>query len=101
MKKKDWWRTDIKVEFDQLKTENPNIIGWIRFDNQDGLGINYPIVYSGDNEKYLRKDIYGNEHIVGIKSAISWEKNTRRSLTRWQKTRILIPGSNQSQAIRS
>ena len=22
-KKKDWWSTDIKVEFDQLKTENP------------------------------------------------------------------------------
>ena len=26
-KKKDWWSTDIKVEFDQLKTENPDIIG--------------------------------------------------------------------------
>ena len=62
-KKKDWWSTDIKVEFDQLKTENPDIIGWIRFDDQDELGINYPIVYSGDNEKYLRKDIHGNEHM--------------------------------------
>ena len=26
-KKKDWWSTDIKVEFDQLKTENPDGIG--------------------------------------------------------------------------
>lgn len=25
-KKKDWWSTDIKVEFDQLKTENPDMI---------------------------------------------------------------------------
>ena len=63
-KKKDWWSTDIKVEFDQLKTENPDIIGWIRFDDQDELGINYPIVYSGDNEKYLRKEIFSYEDAV-------------------------------------
>ena len=25
-KKKDWWSTDIKVEFDQLKTGNPDMI---------------------------------------------------------------------------
>ena len=41
-KKKDWWATDVKVEFDKLKAENPDVIGWIRFDNQDELGINYP-----------------------------------------------------------
>lgn len=64
-RKKDWWSTDIKVEFDKLKAENPDIIGWIRFDHQDELGINYPIVYSGDNEKYLRTDIHGNERIAG------------------------------------
>ena len=33
-KKKDWWATDVKVEFDKLKAENPDVIGWIRFDNQ-------------------------------------------------------------------
>lgn len=64
-KKKDWWRTDVKVEFDQLKVQNPDIIAWIRFDNQEEIGINYPIVYSGDNQKYLRTDIYGNAHIAG------------------------------------
>ena len=63
-KKKDWWSTDIKVEFDQLKTENPDIIGWIRFDDQYEIGINYPIVYSGDNEKYLRKEIFSYEDAV-------------------------------------
>ena len=63
-KKKDWWSTDIKVEFDQLKKENPDIIGWIRFDDQDELGIHYPIVYSGDNEKYLRKEIFSYEDAV-------------------------------------
>ena len=64
-KKKDWWRTDVKVEFDRLKAENQDIIGWIRFDDQDALGINYPILYSGDNETYLRKDLYGDSHIAG------------------------------------
>ena len=64
-KKKDWWATDVKVEFDKLKAENPDVIGWIRFDNQDELGINYPILYSGDNQKYLRTDLHGNSHIAG------------------------------------
>lgn len=63
--KKDWWLTDVKVEFDALKAKNPDIIAWIRFDHQDEIGISYPVVYSGDNEKYLRKDIYGNKHIAG------------------------------------
>ena len=126
-------------------------------------------MYSGDNEKYLRKDIHGNEHIAGstfleglnqsdfsdlyniiyghnmnngsmfgslkkYKDEGFWKKNqyftvytestayryqifsyedavvggnvykvgyqpgknTRRLLTRWWKTRILIPESNQS-----
>ena len=64
-KKKDWWATDVKLEFDKLKAENPDVIGWIRFDNQDELGINYPIRYSGDNQKYLRTDLHGNSHIAG------------------------------------
>lgn len=38
----DWWLTDVQVEFDKLKAENPDVIGWIRFDDQDELGINYP-----------------------------------------------------------
>ena len=48
-----------------MKAENPDVIGWIRFDNQDELGINYPILYSGDNQKYLRTDLHGNSHIAG------------------------------------
>ena len=45
---------------DRMKSEQD-----YQIDHQDELGINYPIVYSGDNEKYLRKDIHGNEHIAG------------------------------------
>ena len=27
--------------------------------------IDYPVLYSGDNTEYLRKDLYGNEHTAG------------------------------------
>ena len=63
-KQKDWWLTDVQVEFDKLKEENPDIIAWIRFDNEE-LGISYPVLYSGDNKKYLRTDIYGEKHTAG------------------------------------
>ena len=64
-KKKDWWLTDVKVAFDQLKNENSDVIGWIRFDDLEVIDINYPVLYSGDNEKYLRTDMYGQQHIAG------------------------------------
>ena len=63
--KKDWWATDVTVAFDALKKENEEIIGWLRFDDADDLHISYPVLYSGDDEKYLRSDIYGEEHIAG------------------------------------
>ena len=63
-KKKDWWLTDVQVEFDKLKQENSDVIAWIRFDDQE-MGISYPVLYSGDNKKYLRTDMYGNSHIAG------------------------------------
>lgn len=50
-----WWYEYIKINFDELKSRNQDVAGWIRFDNSDV--ISYPIMYSGDNERYLRKDI--------------------------------------------
>lgn len=64
-KKKDWWLEAVKIEFDQLKKVNPDVIGWIRFDNQEETGINYPVLHAESNEKYLRTDLYGNSHIAG------------------------------------
>lgn len=62
---KDWWQTDIRVDFENLQKENPDIVAWLRFDNQEELGINYPVLYSGDNQTYLRTDIYGDYSIAG------------------------------------
>ena len=61
----DWWATAVNVDFAKLQAENPEVIGWIRFDDQQALGINYPVLYSGDNNKYLRTDLHGNAHIAG------------------------------------
>lgn len=64
-KKKDWWLTDVLIRFDELKEQNPDIVAWIRSDNPESTGIDYLVLYSGDNEKYLRRDLYGEEHIAG------------------------------------
>lgn len=63
--KKDWWLTDVLINFEELKKENEDIIAWIRFDNTEVLGIDYPVLYSGNNTTYLRHDLYGGEHIAG------------------------------------
>lgn len=59
------WSDDIQISFEALRKENPDIIAWIRFENLDDVHISYPVLYSGDNTKYLRSDIYGNYHIAG------------------------------------
>lgn len=51
--------------YDELRGENEDIIAWIRFDNTEETQVDYPVLYSGDNTEYLRKDLYGNEHTAG------------------------------------
>lgn len=50
------------IDFDALKEKNPDTVGWIRVPDTN---IDYPIVYSGDNEKYLHRDFDGNKNIYG------------------------------------
>lgn len=63
MENENWWYEDVDINLTGLKRENPDIVGWIRFDNIDILS--YPVLYSGDDEKYLRTDIYGNSTTAG------------------------------------
>ena len=53
---------DVKLE--ELQQVNADIIGWIRFDNLEQLS--YPVLYSGDDEKYLRTDIYGIRRLPDV-----------------------------------
>lgn len=50
----NWWYQNVYVDLDKLREANPDVVGWIRFDE---MNINYPIVYSGDNDTYLRADL--------------------------------------------
>lgn len=52
------WYEALQVDFETLKEANPDVTGWIYFDNIEQ--INYPTLYSGDDETYLHTDLYGN-----------------------------------------
>ena len=52
------WYDDIDIDFAGLRSENPDVVGWIYFENED---ISYPVMYSGDNSYYLRKT-FKREH---------------------------------------
>ena len=56
------WYEDISVDFDSLKKINSDIVGWIYFENND---ISYPVLYSGDDDKYLRKSFDGEDATAG------------------------------------
>ncbi len=49
------WYQQISVDFDGLNGINEDVVGWIYQENGD---ISYPILYSGDNDTYLRKTLY-------------------------------------------
>ena len=49
---------DLTVDWDALRAINPDVVGWIYI--PDTI-VNYPIMYSGDDETYLTRDFYGNE----------------------------------------
>ena len=54
------WQDGTRIQFEALRKENPDIMAWLRFDNYNDVHISYPVLYSGDDETYLRSDIYGN-----------------------------------------
>lgn len=46
----------------ELHEENPNVIGWIKFDN---LELSYPIMQGEDNDYYLNHTFSGEENAAG------------------------------------
>lgn len=50
-------------DWEQLQTINPDIVGWIRFDNPSR--INYPIVQGDNNQTYLNHDWQGRYQPAG------------------------------------
>lgn len=52
----------ISVDFNKLKKENKDIVGWIYLDNTK---INYPVVQASDNNYYLRRLVNGKSNRAG------------------------------------
>ncbi len=59
----DW--ASVKIDFNELWQINPDVVGWIRFDDTDAVSIDYPILHAADNDTYLRTDLYGDSHTSG------------------------------------
>ena len=57
----DWWDC-AQVNLKELKAEYPEVVGWIYFENEN---ISYPIMYSGDNAKYLKTAYTGEKAKAG------------------------------------
>ncbi len=51
------------VDFDKLKEMNPEVVGWIRFDEPSQ--ISYPVVQGPDNDKYLNTTFEGKRNSAG------------------------------------
>lgn len=52
----------IGVDFEALKSINPDVIGWIYVGVED---ISYPIVQADDNDYYLHRTVEGTENFAG------------------------------------
>ena len=57
----NWWEL-AEVDLAGLSAGYPDVVGWIFFENED---ISYPILYSGDNDKYLRRTYTGEAASAG------------------------------------
>lgn len=64
-KQSDQNKKEKEINFEGLQKRNPDIRAWIAFEHLDQVHISYPVLYSGDDETYLRHDIDGNYHIAG------------------------------------
>ena len=58
---------DLTVDWDALKAVNPDTVGWIYI---PGTPVNYPVVHTTDNDKYLTRDFKGSEGWIATFGAI-------------------------------
>lgn len=50
------------LSFEQLQADNPEVIAWLTL---DGTNIDYPVVQSKDNEKYVNTSVFGEFSLTG------------------------------------
>ena len=52
----------VMEKYKDLQAVNKEFVGWLRIKD---TGVDVPVVQTGDNETYLRKDFYGNYSVYG------------------------------------
>lgn len=73
------------IDYSQLYSQNNDFVGWVKIDDTN---INYPVVKTTDNEKYLSTDFYGNSHRLGTVFA-----DSRSTLTKeYQSDNVVLYG---------
>ncbi len=56
------WYDILSVDFEGLKAKNSDVCAWIYFENED---ISYPVMYSGDDDYYLRRTLDKSDATAG------------------------------------
>lgn len=82
------------ASFKDLYDRNSEVRGWISFHadaKKDFLDIEYPIVYSGDNEKYLDIDFDGNKNRNGT---LFFDQNNRLNSYEDTNRALIVYGHN-------
>ena len=82
------------ASFKDLYDRNDDVRGWISFHadgKKDFLDIEYPIVYSGDNEEYLRKDFDGNKNRNGT---LFFDENNQLESFKDKNRSLIVYGHN-------
>ena len=82
------------ASFKDLYDRNDEVRGWISYHatgKTDFLDIEYPIVYSGDNDKYLKKDFDGNKNRNGT---LFFDKANKLNSYKDQNRSLIVYGHN-------
>lgn len=73
------------IDYSKLYEQNKDFVGWVKIDDTK---IDYPVVKTTDNEKYLHTDFYGKQHRLGTVFA-----DTRATLTKeYQSDNVVLYG---------
>ena len=84
----------MQLSFQMLYDRNDEVRGWLSYHavgNQDFLNIEYPVMYSGDNEKYLTTDFNGNKNKNG---ALFFDLRANLDSPEDTNTSLIIYGHN-------
>ncbi len=82
--------------FTYLYDQNPQVRGWLRFHTQeksDFLGIDYPVMYAGNNDTYTAKNFHG---VPGAYGTPFFDTNNTVEATNYRNKVLVVHGNSPS-----